>query len=38
VIGDASRAIDNQGSLASAFSAWEEAGVGKVECEALTRA
>jgi nicotinamidase/pyrazinamidase len=38
VIGDASRAIDNQGSLASAFSAWEEAGVRKVECEALARA
>ncbi len=35
VIGDASRAIDNQGSLASAFDAWEEAGVRKIECESL---
>jgi nicotinamidase/pyrazinamidase len=36
VIGDASRAIDNQGSLASAFYTWEEVGVRKVECEAMT--
>lgn len=35
VIGDASRAIDNQGSLASAFEAWEEAGVRRIECEML---
>ncbi len=38
VIGDASRPIDNQGSLASAFEAWEEAGVHAIESKAFTRA